>query len=74
VFSEHFLQTKCHSDAVKNRLAPINQLKQYGSSNYHYEKIYLHPGRCRSPRGVRAKDRNNRARGEPSGYNSANND
>jgi hypothetical protein len=59
-----------NSDRAKKRLAPINHLKQYALSNYHYEKIYLHPGQCRAPRGVRAKDRNHRARGKPKRHHS----
>jgi len=61
------LLPKRNSDRAKKCLAPINQLKQYPVSNYHYEKIHLHPGQCRAPRGVRAKDRNDRAGGESNG-------
>jgi hypothetical protein len=35
--------------------APINQLKQYPVSNYHYEK-YICILASAAPRGVRAKD------------------
>jgi hypothetical protein len=55
------LPLKRNCDRAKKSLAPINQLKQYALSNYHYEKIHLHPGQCRAPSGVRAKDRNDRA-------------
>jgi hypothetical protein len=46
------LPLKRNCDRAKKSLAPINQLKQYALSNYHYEKIHLHPGQCRVPSGV----------------------
>jgi hypothetical protein len=62
------LLLKRNCDRAKKSLAPINQLKQYALSNYHYEKIHLHPGQCRAPSGVRAKDRNDRAGRKPNSH------
>jgi len=46
---------------LKTCLAPNIQLQQCAVSNQHYEKIHLRYGRCRAPRGVRAKDRDDPA-------------
>jgi hypothetical protein len=44
------LQLKKFRAGPKSALAPIDQLKQCVLSNY--EKIHLHPGQCRAPRGL----------------------
>src|SRR4029077_7360630 len=52
---------RIHSNAAKNRLARYIQLQECAPSNQPYEKIHLCSGQCCTPRGVRAKDRDNSA-------------